>query len=68
LGKPLTLAAYECGLSTRAYVEAVAVGDVLPDMPLFLQPGGQVPVPLERTYQTAWVAVPRRWRDVLETK
>ena len=67
-GKPLTLAAYECGLSTRAYVESVSVGDVLPDMPLFLQPGGQVPVPLERTYQTAWAAVPRRWRDVLETK
>lgn len=65
-GKPLTLVAYECDLTTRAYIEAVAVGDRLPDMPLFLEPGGHVPVPLETTYQTAFAAMPRRWRTVLE--
>src|SRR5207245_700876 len=32
--KPLTLVAYECDLTTRAYIEPVAVGDVLPAMPL----------------------------------
>lgn len=65
-GKPLTLVSYECDVILRAYVVNVAVGDALPDMPLFLVPQGQVPVPLEATYQTAFAAVPRRWRRVLE--
>jgi hypothetical protein len=64
--RPLTLVAYGCALTLRAYVEPVAVGGVLPDMPLFLEPGGCVYVPLERTYQAAFAAVPRRWRSVLE--
>ena len=64
--KPLTLAAYESDLITRAYVETVAVGDVLPDMPLFLEPDGCVKVPLEATYQTAFAVMPRRWRNELQ--
>jgi hypothetical protein len=64
--KPLTLVAYECDLTTRAYIEPVAVGDLLPDMPLFLQPRGCVTAPLETTYQTAFTVLPRRWRRVLE--
>lgn len=66
-GKPLTLAAYETALSVRAYIHPIAVGDSLPDMPLFLEPNGCVQVPLESTYQTAFSAMPRRWRQVLET-
>jgi hypothetical protein len=66
--KPLTLAAYECSLITRAYVEPVAVGEALPDMPLFLAPGEGVMVPLEATYQTAFAVLPQRWRRVLENK
>jgi hypothetical protein len=65
-GKPLTLASYEAATALRAYIEPVAVGDDLPEMPLFLVPGGHVLVPLEPTYQTAWEAVPRRWRRVVE--
>jgi Protein of unknown function (DUF4058) len=64
--KRLTVAAYECALSVRAYVVHVAVGDVLPEMPLFLEPQVSVDVPLETTYQSAFAAVPRRWRRVLE--
>jgi hypothetical protein len=64
--KPLTLAAYECELTTRAYIEPVAVGEVLPQMPLFLEPDGCVMVPLELTYQTAFDVLPARWRNVLE--
>ena len=64
--KPLTLAAYESALSVRAFVEPVAVGDTMIDMPLFLRPRAHVPVPLESTYQSAWEAVPRRWRTVIE--
>lgn len=62
--KPLTLVAYESGVAIKAFVEAVAVGDVLPLMPLILEL--EVQVPLEETYQSAWQAVPRRWQRVLE--
>jgi Protein of unknown function (DUF4058) len=64
--KPLTLAAYEAEMGVRAFVEAVAVGDTLPEMPLFLKADGHVPVDLESTYKSAWEAVPRRWRSVIE--
>ncbi len=64
--KSLTLVAYECDLTTRAYIEPVAVGDVLPAMPLFLAPNGCVMTPLEATYLTAFAVMPRRWRRVLE--
>jgi len=63
--KPLTLVAYECGLTTRAYIEPVAAGDPLPDMPLFLEPESYVMVPLEATYAAAWRAVPARWQRVI---
>jgi hypothetical protein len=66
--KRLTLVAYECDLTTRAYIEPLAVGDTLPDMPLFLAPKLWVKVPLEATYQTAFAVMPRRWQRVLEGK
>ncbi len=66
LDKPLTLAAYECDVVTRAYIEPIAVGDLLPDMPLFVEPNGCVQVPLEATYMTAFAVMPRRWRDELQ--
>ena len=64
--KPLTLAAYEAGFPKTAYVEPIAVGDPLPEMPIFLAPGWYVNVPLGPTYEAAWRGVPRRWRDVVE--
>lgn len=64
--KPLTLASYAAANVIRAYVEPVAVGDTLPDMPLFLDPSFYVNVPLEGTYQLSYRGVPHRWRDVLE--
>lgn len=64
--KPLTQAAYECGLTTRAYIEPFAVGDVLSDLPLFLEENGHVLIPLEATYQMAFAGMPQRWREVLE--
>ena len=45
--KRLTLAAYESGPTVKAYIEPLTVGDVLVDMPLFLEPGGHIRVPLE---------------------
>jgi len=64
--KPLTLVAYDAGPPKTSYVQPVAVGDVLIDMPLFLAPGWYVSVPLEATYQAAWRGVPRRFREILE--
>lgn len=53
-GQPLTLASYDAGPPPVAYVESVAIGDTLPDLPLFLKPNCYVPAPLETTYQTTW--------------
>jgi hypothetical protein len=64
--RPLTLVAYECDLRTPGYIEPLAVGDPLPDMPLFLEPEVYVDVPLEATYMAAWEAVPARWRRVID--
>jgi hypothetical protein len=64
--KSLTLASYESSPGLRAYVEHLAVGDSMIDMPLFLRAGAHVPIPLDATYESAWEAVPRRWRTVIE--
>jgi hypothetical protein len=63
--KPLTLASYSAGPIKTAYVEPVAVGDVLPDMPLFLEPELYVPAPLEATYQTTWNVFPDALKGLL---
>lgn len=60
---PLTLVAYAANEVKQAFIEPVAVGEVLPDMPVFLMPPRHVPVPLEATYQSAFEAVPKRWQD-----
>jgi hypothetical protein len=67
-GKPLTLVAYTAGEATAAYVEPVAVGDELPDMPLFLDPDHYVNAALERTYREAYRGVPGFYREILEAK
>lgn len=63
--KPLTLASYDSGTEYVAYVEFVAVGDPLPEMPLFLKPDVYVPVPLEATYQEAWREFPAAVKGLL---
>lgn len=63
--KPLTLAAYSAGPPRAAYVEPVAAGDPLPDMPVFLDADTYVPVPLEATYQETWERCPREFRDAV---
>jgi hypothetical protein len=63
----LTLAADAADLQPAAYVEPVAVGDLLPDMPFLLRPGFQVPAPLEATYQTVWSVFPAPLKRLLDT-
>ena len=64
--KPLTLAAYVTGLPKEALVEPVAVGDVLADMPAYLDEDHYVPVPLEQTYTATWASCPEDMRAVVE--
>jgi hypothetical protein len=66
-GKDRILVSYETGGERAAYVEPVAVGDQLPDMPLFLTNGLHIMVPLEPTYQAAWDASPEEMRMAVET-
>jgi hypothetical protein len=64
--KPLTLVSYESGSSAAVYLDIVAVGDVLPDMPLFLAPESYVMAPLEATYQETWRLFPAPHKRLLE--
>lgn len=64
--KPLTVAAYAAGETLRAYVDPVAVGDPLPDPPIFLGEGIYVLAPLEPTYESTWAKCPEPVRDVVQ--
>lgn len=64
--KPFTLAAYSAGTTIRGYIEPVGVGDLLPDMPIFLTPDCYVPCPLESTYQESWDVFPKLLKGPLE--
>jgi hypothetical protein len=63
--KRLTLAAYSAGPVKVAYVEPVAPGDALPEMPLFLEPELYVPTALEATYQTTWSVCPQPLKEAV---
>jgi len=64
--KPLTVASSSADDITTGYVQPIAVGDVLPSMPLFLDPESYVRVPLEATYMEAWSGESLRWQTVLD--
>lgn len=64
--EPLTLASYSAGPRIDIYLEHVAVGSPLPEMPLFLSPERYVNVPVEATYLAAYRGLPGFWREVLE--
>jgi hypothetical protein len=64
-GKPLTLVSYAARFPATAFIEPVAVGDPLPEMPLFLKGDEHVNVPLETTYETSWATCPEPVRELL---
>jgi hypothetical protein len=67
--KPLTLASYLAGCRgyiPRSFVEPVAVGDVLPAMPLFLSDERYINVDLESTYAAAWAVYPAPLKPKVE--
>jgi len=46
-------------------VNTVAVGQLLPDLPLFLTPEEYIDVALEATYQAAWKVFPAPLKGLL---
>lgn len=65
-GKNLTFASYDASGDVSAYVVPAAVGDVCPEMPLFLEAEGCVHIPLEQTYLNAWNAEPKQFHEQVE--
>lgn len=65
-GEPLTLASYMAGSVVEMYLEHVAVGTALPDMPLFFMRERYVNVPLQPTYNEAYHGMPALYRDLLD--
>jgi len=63
--QPLLVSSYEAGNPRRCYVEPLAPGLTIPNMPLFLRAGHYVSLPLEETYQTAWRYMPARYKTLL---
>lgn len=64
--RPLVLASYLADQLPRAHVEFLAVGDALPEMPLFLDPDFYIPMPLESSYHKVYHGLPQFWREVIE--
>jgi hypothetical protein len=64
--EPLTLVSYAAGPRVEVFLEHAAIGQTLPDMPLFLRQDHYVKAPLEKTYDEAYRGVPAFWRNVIE--
>ena len=65
-GEPLTLASYVAGERIEIFLEYMAIGASVPQMPLFLQSDRYINVPLAETYDAAYRGMPAFWRNVLE--
>jgi hypothetical protein len=64
--RPLTAAAYISGAElVDALVNHFAVGEPIPEMPLFLTTENYIRVPLELTYIAAWEDVPPQYQEIL---
>lgn len=61
-----TAVAYQAVRPAVAWIEPMAVGKPLPEMPVFITPDRYVTLPLEASYVHAYEAVPQRWRKLLE--
>jgi len=64
--RKLTLAAYQAAPIKTAYVEPFAVGQPLPEMPLFLHNNFYINVPLEQTYMDTWAVLPQLLRGLVQ--
>ena len=64
--RPLTFVSYLADEPPTVYLEPKAVGDPVPDMPLFLDPGHYVNVPLAETYEYTFEGIAPEERAVLQ--
>jgi hypothetical protein len=63
--KRLTAAGYSAETLT-GFIEPFAVGDALPEVPLFLRGERYVSCPLESSYQATWAVMPAPIRNLLQ--
>jgi Protein of unknown function (DUF4058) len=63
--KPLTCVSYAAFPCIEVFLEPVAVGDPLPEMPLFLTPEIYILLPVDATYRSAWEVLPAFLQEVL---
>ncbi len=55
------------GSLREAFIEPVAVGQEMPDMPIFLDPAWYINVPLASAYESAWRGVPKPFQQLLDS-
>ncbi len=60
--RPFQVVSYLAEKKVSSFIEPLAVGDRLPEAPLFLESGRFVRLPLEATYMTSFDAVPEHLR------
>ncbi|HVJ81227.1 MAG TPA: hypothetical protein VNC50_09180, partial [Planctomycetia bacterium] len=58
LERPLSVSSIDASMLTTAYVEPLAVRDLLPEMPLFTTLGYHLPLPLEEIYMDEMAGLP----------
>jgi hypothetical protein len=65
--RPLLFASYLSHGPVESFIEPRAVGEQLPDMPLFLSRGLHIKAPLEATYMSAFAGLPAHLRRQIQT-
>jgi len=62
--RPVTFVGYRAGIPVEAFVNYTAVGQPLPEIPLFLEGDAYVNLPLEATYTTGFDRLPAELKAV----
>lgn len=55
------------GRLPSGFYAPVAIGDHLPEMPVFVDAENYVPLPLEVSYATTWLGCPVEFREAIES-
>ena len=64
--KQLTVSSYQAAPVKRALRRTMAVGENLPEMPIFLLDEQYMIAPLEETYRASWAAYPAEFKEMVE--
>lgn len=67
MDQPLCCASYSIGSKDTAHITPVAVGEVLPVLPVFLNESSYVLCPIEDSYRNCWDAFPSLYKKPLLT-